>query len=153
MLARLEFIKTAANSPEAKQTLRERLRLTKNEKSQRVAMKRIRAGNDRLFIILSPSVELGNHRSRKATRTDTTMTRSPPARGRKALEPSYRRLAKKWPKGCCSQFQHEARLSLSSCCNSHKTPDDGIHMMVSLPGENDTHPNWQKLSMTALQEK
>ncbi|KAH7391754.1 hypothetical protein BKA66DRAFT_25811 [Pyrenochaeta sp. MPI-SDFR-AT-0127] len=153
MLARLKYIKNAANTPETKQSLRERLRLTKNEKSQRVAMKRIRAGNDRLFILMGPPMELEYYRSRKPGGIDILTKRPGTARGRKVLEPSYRRLAKKWPKGCCSQFQHEARLSLSSCCNPHRNPDDGINMVVSLPGENDDQPNWQKLSMTALQER
>jgi hypothetical protein len=83
-----------------------------------------------------------------------TTRRLPPARSQRFLEPLYKRLAKRWPKGCCNQFQHEARLSLSSCCNSQqRKSDEGINLMVSLPGKLGNQPDWQGMSMIASQEK
>ncbi|CAO2648884.1 Nn.00g098330.m01.CDS01 [Neocucurbitaria sp. VM-36] len=153
MLARLEFIKEAAQNPDKKQSLRERFRLTKNEKSQKVAMKRIRAGNDRLFMLVYPFMEHDSQRSRTPRRTGSAPARLSPSRSRKIWEPSYRRLAKKWPKGCCSPFHHQARLSLRSCCSSQQNPLDGINMRISVPGEVGKGPIWQEMSMTALQDK
>jgi len=144
----------AAKDPGTKTSLLERLRFTKHEKTRRVAMKKIHDCNSTLSTLVVSHMLLNNQGNQNAEKHSATTMPLPLAKSEKFFESLYKVLASGWPKGCCNQFRHEARLTLSRRCDSQpKESDEGINLIVSLPGESENQPNWQWMTMFASQEK
>jgi hypothetical protein len=140
MLLRLRHFEAALKSGETQQTLRDRRRFTRHEKTRTAAMHRIEKNNKALERLLRGSVDMDSWQSRPLR------SKTPPTRTRRFSEALYSKMARKWPRTCSCPFRHEARLCLWNCCSKedHDESDDTLDIVVSVAEGEGRRPSWQE---------
>lgn len=150
MFAKLQAFQLAVDQGQAPSDFRDRLKFTKNEKSRKVAMHRIRDGNQKLERLLRGSVSVSSRPARQPRR------KIPPTRTRRFSESLYNKMAGKWPRVPCEcQASHEARLCLWNCCSIERCEesDDSLDMVVSTVDVDEDGSRWQESTIRISSER
>ena len=146
---KLEYFKRQIDAGEATNTLRKKFLFTRNEKSRTVALRRIQKANKTLERLLrGPMLSVSNPARRPGPRKPHA------TRLRRLSEPLFNKIARKWPKGCECNCQHEARLCLWNCCSSQRErrSSDSLDMLVSVTDVGKDGSPWQESTILNLEQ-